>query len=468
MMSKREPMTDSYFHEDTVISVLTRDVMDRMLDYRAPAGGCHAGAFVQVPLGPRKVVGVVWGPGQGNWDRAKLRQVLGVLDVVPMRAELRDFLDRAAGYTLTSQGAMLRLATRVPGLGQPPSEQILYHLGTAPAPRLTKARQQVLEVLETQGDQGLSLSELSEMAGVSTSVIKGLASFGTLEARTAPRDAPYPRLDPNKPGKPLTDDQAAAVDQLRIQAKAGGYGTTLLKGVTGSGKTEVYLESIAACLTQGRQALVLLPEIALTAEFLTRVERRFGAKPAEWHTGVTQATRRRCWNMVAQGRAQLVVGARSALFLPFQDLGLIIVDEEHDGSYKQEEGVIYNARDMAVLRASLNGAQVVLASATPSLETWANAQSGKYGRLDLPKRFGAAVMPLLRAVDMRTQDVPGGRWVSPTLQGEIKKRLEIGEQSLLFLNRRGYAPVTICRACGVQVGCDLCDARMTEHRFQNR
>jgi primosomal protein N' (replication factor Y) len=241
-----------------------------------------------------------------------------------------------------------------------------------------------------------------------------------------------------------------------------------LKGVTGSGKTEVYLEAVAECLRQGRQALVLLPEIALTAEFLTRVEARFGCKPAEWHSGVTMTERRRCWRMVGQGDAQLIVGARSALFLPFRDLGLVVVDEEHDTSYKQEDGVLYNARDMTVLRASLNAAQVVLASATPSLESWANVEAGKYARVTLASRYGAAVLPKMSAIDMRIEDLPGGRWVSPTLQKMVEARLERGEQSLLFLNRRGYAPVTICRACGHQIGCDDCDATMVEHRFLKR
>ncbi|MGB8621809.1 MAG: primosomal protein N', partial [Paracoccaceae bacterium] len=249
---------------------------------------------------------------------------------------------------------------------------------------------------------------------------------------------------------------------------AGQFGATLLKGVTGSGKTEVYLEAVAECLAQGRQALVLLPEIALTAEFLTRVERRFGAKPAEWHSGVTMTERRRCWKMVGQGGAQLVVGARSALFLPYRDLGLIVVDEEHDTSYKQEDGVFYNARDMAVLRGSLCSAQVVLASATPSLESWANVEAGKYRRLDLEARFGAAELPEMRAIDMRGEDLPANRWISPTLQTAVHKRIADGEQALLFLNRRGYAPVTICRACGYQIGCEQCDARMVEHRFLKR
>ncbi|CAN0585587.1 unnamed protein product, partial [Ectocarpus sp. 12 AP-2014] len=216
----------------------------------------------------------------------------------------------------------------------------------------------------------------------------------------------------------------------------------------------VYLEAVAAAIEAGRQALVLLPEIALTEQFLDRVEERFGAKPAEWHSGVTMTERRRIWRMVGEGNAQLVIGARSALFLPFQNLGLIVVDEEHDTSYKQEDGVLYNARDMAVLRASICGAQVVLASATPSLETWANAEAGKYRRLELTSRFGPAVMPKMGAIDMRQAGLPGDKWISGEMKREVDARLERGEQAMLFINRRGYAPITLCRACGEQIGCD--------------
>ncbi|WP_095588671.1 primosomal protein N' [Actibacterium ureilyticum] len=456
------------FPEGTLIGVLTTQPLDRVLDYRAPEGGCALGDFLEVPFGPRKVLGVVWGPGQGDFDPAKVRQALRVLDAAPMREPMRQFLTRAAEYTLTPMPAMLRLATRAPGLGGAPSMRTIYRLGHGRVDRETDARKRVLAAMAEYGGLAFTLGELSQIAGVSTSVIKGMVKQGALVEEDTPRDVPYPRLDPGQGGKDLTPEQTNAADRLRAEVAGGTYGTTLLRGVTGSGKTEVYLEAVAACLAQGRQALVLLPEIALTAEFLTRVEARFGAKPAEWHSGVTMTERRRCWRMVGRGGAQLVVGARSALFLPFRDLGLIVVDEEHDGSYKQEDGVLYNARDMAVLRASLESARVVLASATPSLESWANAEAGKYERLDLRARFGAAQMPDMGAIDMRAEELPGGRWISPMLQHAVEKRITAGEQALLFLNRRGYAPVTICRACGHQIGCDHCDARMVEHRFQKR
>ena len=457
-----------FYDCDALIAVLTTQPLGRTLDYRAPEGGCHLGAFVEVPLGPRKVLGVVWGPGQGDYERSKIRQAYRVLDAAPMREEMCLFLKRAAEYTLTPLPAMLRLATRAPGLGDPPSMRKIYRRGTGEPDKMTAARRKVLAALAEYGDLAFTLKELAEMADVGTSVIKGLVAQGAVVEEDSPRDLPFPRLDPARPGKVLTADQAAGAAQLAQAVASGRYGTTLLRGVTGSGKTEVYLEAVAAALKAGRQALVLLPEIALTAEFLTRVQERFGARPAEWHSGATMTERRRIWRMVGQGEAQLVIGARSALFLPYQNLGLIVVDEEHDTSYKQEEGVLYNARDMAVLRASICGAQVVLASATPSLESWANAQAGKYAKLELTSRFGPAVMPQMRAIDMRAESLPSNRWVSDVLRREVEARMARAEQSMLFINRRGYAPITLCRACGHQIGCDDCDARMVEHRFLKR
>ena len=454
------------FAPGALLAVLTTQPLGRTLDYRAPEGGCAAGDFLEVPLGPRRVLGVAWGAAAGDYDPAKIKPASRVLDVPPMRAEMRQFLTRVADYTLTDMSMMLRLATRAPGLGEGPALRRVYRRGSGEPARMTPPRTRVLDALE--GGDVFTLGELAEAAGASSAVIRGLLPSGAVVEDEAPRDVPYPTLDPARPGPDLTDEQAAAASALRAGVRSRSYGATLLKGVTGSGKTEVYLEAVAECLRQGRQALVLLPEIALTAEFIARVEARFGARPAEWHSGVTSTLRRRCWRMAAEGGASLIVGARSALYLPFRDLGLVVVDEEHDTSYKQEDGVLYNARDMAVLRASLNDAQAVLASATPSLESWVNAQSGKYARLTLSARFGAAELPAMRAVDLRTEDLAPQRFVSPTLRRAIEGRLAKGEQSLLFVNRRGYAPVTVCRACGHQIGCDQCDARMVEHRFRRR
>ncbi len=457
-----------WFAKDELVAVLTTQPLDRCLDYRAPEEGCAPGTLVEVPLGPRKVLGVVWGEGAGDYDRSKIRAVDRVLDVPPLREEMREFLRRCGDYTLTPVASMLRMGLRAPGLGDPPSMRQVYRRGEGMPTRMTDARRRVLEVLEDYGGLAFTMGELSSAAGVTNSVVKGLVKHGAVREEATPRDLPFPRLETGKAGVPLSEAQAAAAAALRAAVKRGAYGTTLLRGVTGSGKTEVYLEAVAECLAAGRQALVLLPEIALTGEFLARVEARFGARPAEWHSGVTMTERRRTWKMIAEGGAELVVGARSALFLPFRDLGLIVVDEEHDSSYKQEDIVFYNARDMSVLRASLCDAQVILASATPSLESWANAEAGKYDRLELGARFGDAQMPEMRAIDLRAEKLPSGRWISETLEAAVNARIQAGEQSLLFLNRRGYAPVTVCRACGHQIGCDFCDARMVEHRFQKR
>ncbi|MCP4818448.1 MAG: primosomal protein N', partial [Shimia sp.] len=409
-------MGPEFFEEGALVAVLTTQPLDRFLDYKAPAGGCFRGAFVEVPLGPRRVLGVVWGTGKGDFDISRIRAVQRVLDVAPMGEDMRLFLERAAQYTLTPLHAMLRLATRAPGLSDPPSMRKIYRLGEGEPERQTDARRRVLETLRDYGGLSFTLGELGQMAGVTNSVIKGLVKQGVVREEDTPRDVPFRRLDPEYGGKELTEAQAAGAEALRAGVRSGDYGTTLLRGVTGSGKTEVYLEAVAECLRKGRQALVLLPEIALTSEFLTRVEARFGAKPAEWHSGVTMTERRRTWKMVGQGGAQMVIGARSALFLPYRDLGLIVVDEEHDTSYKQEDGVLYNARDMAVLRASLASARVVLASATPSLESWTNAEVGKYEKLELTSRYGKAVLPEMRAIDMRSEDLPRDRWISPTLK----------------------------------------------------
>ena len=460
-------MVERVYEAGDLVAVLTAEPLGRVLDYKAPEGGCGDGDFVEVPLGPRRVIGVVWGKGEGKFDPAKIRPVTRVLDAAPMRADLRAFLVRAADYTLTPLSAMLRLATRAPGLGDPPSMKRVYRLGPNLPNALTAARHRVVAALRDFGGATVTLSELAEAAGCGASVVKGLVALGVVLEEDAPRDLPYPMMDPRQLPH-LTGDQVPAGDALVAQVTAGGYATTLLKGVTGSGKTEVYLEAVAECLRMGRQALVLLPEIALTGDFLARVEGRFTARPAEWHSGVTMTERRRLWRMVGHGQAQLVVGARSALFLPFRDLGLIVVDEEHDTSYKQEEGVLYHARDMAVLRAAIAGFPVVLSSATPSLESWANVEAGKYARLDLSARFGPAVMPKMAALDMRGERLAPDRWISDRMATEVGARITAGEQALLFLNRRGYAPITLCRACGHQVGCDACDARMVEHRFLKR
>ena len=452
------------FREGEIVSVLTTAPLEGCLDYIAPPGGVELGRFVEVPLGSRKVKGVIWGIGEGVVDSSKLKMVARTFDIPPMRDEMREFLVRASAYTVTPLPAMLRLATRVPELGTPPSTISTYSLDGPPPAKMTPARIRVIDALRK--NKQFSLSALAKRAGVSTSVIKSLHAAGTLKRIESLRETEFPELSPDLQPVELNEAQTTAARALREAVSTNEFSATLLKGVTGSGKTEVYLEAVAESIRGGRQSLVLLPEIALTAQFLKRVKTKFGAMPGEWHSQVSQSERRRVWRKAAKGTVQLVVGARSAIYLPFKDLGLIVIDEEHDISYKQDDGILYNARDMAVLRASIAGASIVMASATPSLETWANARSGKYRRLDLPARFRNAALPEMNTVDMRLENLESGRWISGALAIEIRSRLAIGEQSLLFLNRRGYAPVTVCRGCGHQIGCNYCDARMVEHRFR--
>ncbi|MEL6767301.1 MAG: primosomal protein N' [Pseudomonadota bacterium] len=449
------------------VGVVVPMPFDTPLDYAVPEGMDLApGDFVRVTIAGRSSAGVVWGPGEGRLPVEKLKPVSARLDVPPMTDRMRMFIERAAAYTLTPIGMMLRLATRVPDLGQSPRMRRVLVPGEAVPERMTPARERVL-VAAREAPAGLAATELARRAEVTPAVVTGLLKAGALAERHEAAEAPFAPLFGQAPGAHLSEAQRAAAADLRDAVKAEAFSATLLYGVTGSGKTEVYLEAVAECVAAGRQALVLLPEVALTPQFLARVEARFGARPAEWHHGVAPPERRRVWRGVAEGRAPLVVGARSALFLPFADLGLIVVDEEHEASFKQEDLVLYNARDMAVLRASLESATVLLASATPSLETWANAAAGKYKRLDLPERFGAAVLPKLRLIDLREHNPGRERWLSEPLVDAARARLAAGEQAMFFLNRRGYAPLMLCRRCGAYFGCPHCDAWLTIHRFRD-
>ncbi|HYS48550.1 MAG TPA: primosomal protein N', partial [Xanthobacteraceae bacterium] len=296
----------------------------------------------------------------------------------------------------------------------------------------------------------------------------GLVDEGTLEALALPPEAVAAPPDPDHHATDLTPAQQTAADALRATVAAGGYAVTLIDGVTGSGKTEVYFEAVAETLRRGRQTLMLMPEIALTAQFLDRFAERFGVRPAEWHSELSPRRRARTWAAVAAGEVKAIVGARSALFLPYADLGLIVVDEEHDPAYKQEDGVRYHARDMAVVRAHIAAIPIVLASATPSVETEVNARRGRYRRLALPERFGGQQLPSIEPIDLTREGPPRGRFIAPRLVDAIGATIERGEQALLFLNRRGYAPLTLCRACGFRLQCPTCDSWLVEHRFKRR
>jgi len=451
-----------------VVDVLVPVALDQAYSYRVPDGAELApGDIVAVPMGARDCLGVVWANNLAPNPRLhnRLKDVDSKLDYPPLKPELRQFVDWVAQYTLASRGMVLRMVLRMGDLG-PARQRVGVRLAGPQPVRMTPARARVLRALadgftHVKGDA-------AREAGVSPGVIDGLIDEGTLESVVLPPEPLMRAPDPDFRKPDFSLGQLAAADALRLTVNQGGYTVTLLDGVTGSGKTEVYFEAVAENIRRGHQTLILMPEIALTAGFLDRFAARFGVRPAEWHSQLPPRRRARTWEAVAQNEVQVVVGARSALFLPYADLGLIVVDEEHDPAYKQEDGAHYHARDMAVVRGSIAKFPVVLASATPSVESEVNARRGRYRRLHLPERFGGAHLPQIEAIDMRTEGPPRGRFISPKLAEAVQHVLERREQALLFLNRRGYAPLTLCRACGFRLQCPNCDAWLVDHRFKRR
>ncbi|MCZ7494591.1 primosomal protein N' [Agrobacterium rhizogenes] len=427
----------------------------------------ETGSVVQVPLGPRQVFGVVWDDaGEKGVDPKKLRPITKSFECPPLKAEMRRFVDWVAAYTLSPPGLVARMALRAPAAFDPEPMIEGLRLTEGRPERLTPARERVIE-LAAEG-RGWTKSGLAHAAGVSTSVIDGLVKQGVFETVFLPAPPVVAEPDPDYVEPRLEGPQKQAASEILEDVRKGGFHVSLIDGVTGSGKTEVYFEAVAETLRQGKQVLILLPEIALTAAFLERFQDRFGAKPAEWHSDLSPRMREKVWRQAVTGEVKVVAGARSALFLPFDNLGLIIVDEEHDPAYKQEDRVYYNARDMAVVRARIAEFPVVLVSATPSVESQVNGSSGRYNTIHLHTRFGDAAMPDLHLVDMRRHPPERGGFLSPVLLRGIGKTIEKGEQALLFLNRRGYAPLTLCRVCGHRFQCPQCSSWLVEHRFRNQ
>jgi primosomal protein N' (replication factor Y) len=444
-----------------------------VLDYAVPEhleDQISLGAIVEVPLAGRMAVGVVWEAEAGGkvLPYAKLKPVNAVLPLPAIREDLRRFIDWVSAYTLSALGPVLRMCLSASSALQAVPVRRHYMINSGAdrsGVRMTPAREAVLKVL-SDGKPRVA-SEVAELAGVSDAVVRAMEKTGLVSVQDISVDLPYPQPDPALAGPELSDEQAVAAQAIADKVWEGGFAPFLLDGITGSGKTEVYFEGLAEALkAPGAQVLVLVPEIALTSQWLDRFQARFGVEPVVWHSEVGQAERRRAWRAVADGNARVVVGARSALFLPFRHLAFIVVDEEHDPSFKQEDGVLYHARDMAIVRAKLAGCPIVLASATPSLETLVNADEGRYEKLVLRQRHGEAVLPDMKAIDMRHEPPEAGTWLSPILVREIEATLASGEQAMLFLNRRGYAPLTLCRTCGFRIECPSCSAWLVEHRFR--
>ncbi len=450
-----------------IASVLLPMPLPEAFDYAEPEGmGLEIGDQVAAPLGPRLLRGVVVGLREAAGGNRPLKPLAERLEEPRLPPGTVEFVQWAARYSVDWPGQPLAIALRGARAPKPKPQRLVEATGVEPA-RPTPAR---LRVLEAARAQSLAPADLARAAEVGAGVVKALVDEGVLAIRLVALEAAFDPPEAGRPGAALNPSQAAASDSLKAMLAEGGFGVALLDGVTGSGKTEVYLEAVAATLAADptAQVLILLPEIALTQAVIARVAARFGAAPGEWHSDVAPPARRRVWEAVAGGRCRIVVGARSALFLPFQNLKLIVVDEEHDASFKQEEGFIYQARDLAVARGKIEEAAVVLASATPSLESLRNAEQGRYRWLKLSARHGAARLPDIELVDLRETPPDNGRWLSPLLVRAMGETFARGEQSLLFLNRRGYAPLVLCKACGERMTAPDTDSWLVEHRYSGR
>ncbi|MEZ5849652.1 MAG: primosomal protein N' [Hyphomicrobiaceae bacterium] len=454
------------------VPVLLPVALDQTYDYGLSDGlEVAPGQFVLVPFGPQMRLGIVWHGPAGDQGKpvpdAKLKPILEPLDVPPLPHDSMRFAEWVARYTLAPLGMVVRMMMSASAAFEPlkPRMGVAHVPDAPPPPRMTPERQRALAVAA----DGLvrARGALAIEAGCTAGVVDGLVKAGCLVEVVIPEKR-YPRPDPGHATVELTPEQHAAAHALIASVDAGNFSVSLLDGVTGSGKTEVYFEGVARALEQGRQVLIMLPEIALTSQFMRRFEARFGCAPAEWHSALSPAERGRVWRAAASGEARLVVGARSALFLPFHDLGLIVVDEEHDQGFKQEDRVHYQGRDMAVVRGNIGKAAVILASATPSVESQVNARSGRYRHLVLPGRFSGTELPEVTAIDLRKEPPERGKWLAQRLVDAVNETLDNGQQALLFLNRRGYAPLTLCRTCGHRIDCPQCTAWLVEHRYRNR
>ncbi len=454
------------------VPVLLPVALDQTYDYCVPPGlDVPPGTFVLVPFGPQTRIGVVWDKPAGETgkpvDPAKMKTITSLLDVPALPLISLRFAEWTARYTLAPLGMVVRMMMSASAAFEPAKPRFGVSIvpGAALPPRMTPARERALAIAA----DGLirPKSALASEAACTASVVNGLVASGNLVEAAIP-ETQIPKPNPGASETQFTDEQAIAVQTLQAAVDGHTFSVSLLDGVTGSGKTEVYFEAVARALVAGRQALIMLPEIALTSQFLDRFKRRFGCPPVEWHSALSPQDRARAWKGVASGEARVVVGARSALYLPYCDLGLIIVDEEHDQGFKQDDRVHYQARDMAVVRANLGKFSAVLASATPSIESHVNARTARYRHVHLPGRYSGTELPEITGINMRDNPPEKGRWLSPVLTGAIAETLAKGRQSLLFLNRRGYAPLTLCRSCGHRFECPQCTAWLVEHRFRHR
>ena len=459
------------FRDGQIVSVLAAVAIEKPYSYRpGPDMAVQRGSIVLVPLGSRLALGVVLGKTASLEAHNRLREIEHCFDAGPLSEELLQFVDWVARYNLASPGMVLRGVLRSREALEPPRPAIAYSRTDKLPEPMTGARRRVLEIFSASKEDGqagsmaLPKSALVSRGSVSPSVIDGLVRAGVLKKVKLPPRPDFTPPDPDFASPGLNPHQEKALARIRA-AFENEKNIVLLDGVTGSGKTRIFFEAVADTLRQDRQVLIMLPEIALTRSFVERFAERFGTLPAQWHSDMTPTQRARVWRGVMNGDVRAVLGARSALFLPFAELGLIVIDEEHDGAFKQSEGISYHARDMAVVRASLARARLVLSSATPSIESRNNANEKRYVHVMMKRRHLDAGLPDIRAIDMRSNGPPKGSWIAPELAREIFATIDRGEQVLLFLNRRGYAPLTVCSNCGHQYQCPDCSAWLVEHRF---
>ena len=469
------------FNAGDIVKVLIPNVANAGYDYRLTAPA-DLGTFVRVNVMRRPYIGVVYGIGDSGLAPEKIRDTT---DVFPWHLSVSDlqWIQKMSDWTLMTPGAVLRLIVNVPDAFSPPRTEQLYGYDFESNVRMTDARQSVADAFASNDNEPMSASDIQNIAHVSAAVVKTMISRGVLIPRdTRTRDAndfDYKYQDMGT--VQLNAEQSAAAAEIAAAIDNGGYSAFVLDGITGSGKTQVYFDAAWRAYSHGKSVLLMMPEIALTAQFISRYEHRFGAPPVVWHSNLTAARRRAIWRGVLTGKIRMVVGTRSALFLPWQDLGLIVVDEEHDTSYKQEDMGNYHARDMAVLRAKISGFPIVLTSATPSAETLQNVADGKYRCLKLTSRFGGATVPTIETIDMRANRplpynlpsddddaAPQNGYLSPNLCNAIQETLNAGRQTMLFINRRGFAPIVQCKKCGWVAQCPDCSVGMTYHKHMGK
>ena len=446
------------------ISVILATNSEKAYQYLVPADfNIKKGMIVKVPFRSRELFGIIWDDSDEKIEKSKLKEIIDYYPQFIFSNDRINFIKFMSNYNYSNLGKILKLFIPQSYLLEKKKPYLKYRFDEKNYEKIrkTSSRDRIKKVFIN--DKYFSLKEIVDEAKVSRSVIRDLIDKKCLVSKSYKEELDINFKNISKVD--LNDHQKKSRDKINKSISDNKYNCFLIDGVTGSGKTEVYFEAVEKSLSKKKQSLILLPEISLTADLFKRIESRFGIKPVMWHSNLSKGKRKDIWQDIFTGDSKLIIGARSSLFLPFKNLGLIVVDEEHDITYKQQEGVIYNARDMAISLGFHEMATVVLVSATPSLETIYNINKGKYSKLSLPKRIGKAKLPLINFIDMRDEDYKNQEWISEALKGEIKKSLSNNEQALIFLNRRGYAPLTLCRKCGSRLECPKCDSYLVEHKY---